>query len=116
MGINVAPEICQRKLCELLAGIDGVLVYMDDVVVYGRSKAEHENTLREVFDRVRNAGLKLNKEKWQFNQTELEFLGHIITENGIEISPNKIDAILKLVTPDYVSEFRKSTWTGQFRH
>ena len=45
MGINVAPEIYQRKMFELLAGIDGVLVYMDDVVVYGRSIAEHDNTL-----------------------------------------------------------------------
>ena len=80
---------------------------MDDVVVYGRSKAEHDNTLREVLNRVRNAGLILNKEKCQFNQTKLEFLGHIIMKNGIEISPNKIDAILKLKTPGNVSELRR---------
>ena len=62
---------------------------------------------RDVLNRVRNAGLKLNKEKCQFNQTKLEFLGHIIAENGIEISPNKIYAILKLKTLGNVSELRR---------
>ena len=106
MGIDVAPEIYQRKMCELLAGIDDVLVYMDDVRVYGRSKAEHDNTLREVLNRVRNAGLKLDKEKCHFNQTKLKFLGHIIMDNGIEISSNKIDSILKLKTPCNIRELR----------
>ena len=80
MGINVAPEIYQRKMCELLEGIEGVLIFMDDIVVHGKSLEEHNNILEEVLKRIRESGLKLNKEKCEFSKNKLEFLGHEISE------------------------------------
>ena len=63
MGINCAPEIYQRKMMELLHGIDGVLIYMDDVIVFGRNQCEHDKNLNDVMNRIKNAGLKLNRDK-----------------------------------------------------
>lgn len=107
MGVNTAPEIYQRKMCELLEGIDGVLVYMDDVIVFGNSEQSHEKALRLVLDRIKQSGLKLNKEKCEFSKNSLEFLGHTISSEGIKASPSKIEAIQKLKTPTNVAELRR---------
>ena len=107
MGVNIAPEIYQRKMCELLEGIDGVLIYMDDVIVFGNSNDNHDKALHEVLNRIKNSGLKLNKEKCEFRRTRIEFLGHIISEHGIEISPSKTEAIRNLKIPENINDLRR---------
>ena len=99
MGINTAPEIYQRKMCELLEGIENVLIYMDDVIIYGRTEEEHNVTLLKVLNKIRKSGLKVNRDKCQFNKTKLEFLGHIISDGGIYPSPDKVSAIKNLKVP-----------------
>ena len=103
MGINIAPEIYQRKMYELLGDIDGVLIYMDDVIVFGKSESEHDDTLKTVLDRIKAAGLKLNK-KCEFKKQSLEFLGHNISHKGVSVSSDKIDAIKRLKSPKTVQE------------
>ena len=73
MGINVAPEIYQRKMWELLGDLEGIMIYMDDVIVFGRNQTEHDSRLREVLEKIMNARLKLNKEKCEFSTSKLEF-------------------------------------------
>jgi len=107
MEINTAPEIYQRKMCELLHGIDGVLIYMDDVIIFGKSEEEHDCVLKEVLGRIKSSGLKLNKEKCEFKKEKLEFLGHVISSEGITASPEKIEALLKLKEPENVTELRR---------
>ena len=107
MGINCAPEIYQRKTMELVHGIDGVLIYMDDVIVFGRNQCEHDKNLNDVMNIIKNAGLKLNRDKCEFSQNKVEFLGHIISKNGIELNPNKIEAINNLKIPTNVHELRR---------
>ena len=68
MGINCAPEINQIKMMELLHGIDGVLIYMDDVIVFGRYQCEHDKNLNDAVNRIKNAGLKLNRDKCEFSK------------------------------------------------
>lgn len=107
MGVNIAPEIYQRKMCELLHDIDNVLIYMDDVIVFGNSSESHDNTLKIVLERIKVSGLRLNKEKCEFKKERIEFLGHIISNDGISISPDKIEAIKNLKQPKSVSELRR---------
>ena len=92
---------------ELLGDIDGVLIYMDDVIVFGKSESEHDDTLKTVLDRIKAAGLKLNKKKCEFKKQSLEFLGHNISYKGVSVSSDKIDAIKRLKPPKTVQELRR---------
>ena len=75
-GITSAPEHFQKRMSEILTNLDGVVCQMDDILVFGKSYHEHDQRLRAALKRIRNAGLTLNKEKCQFSQTEVKFLGH----------------------------------------
>ena len=77
-GISSASEIFQRKMEQLLEGLNGVERYQDDIIVHGRTVEEHDSILLTVLQRIKESGLKLNKQKCIFSQSELEFLGHNI--------------------------------------
>ena len=92
-GLCNAPATFQRLMDEVLQGIlwDFVVVYLDDLNVYSRNFDEHLSHLRDVFDRLRQAGLKLNPEKCRFASSKLVFLGHVIDSQGIRTDPEKIE-------------------------
>ena len=58
MGVNIAPEIYQRKMSEMLEGIEGVLIYMDDIMIYGNNKENHYIVLNKVINVIKQSGLK----------------------------------------------------------
>ena len=89
-GICVAPEIFQRKMTELLDGLPGAECFLDDIVVSGGSEEEHDKNLKNVLDVIKKSGLKLNEEKCVFRQKQIEFLGHIISAEGVQINPEKV--------------------------
>lgn len=72
-------------------GINGfrAFVYLDDVIVIASSIQEHEERLREVFDRLRQYNLKLQPSKCEFMRREVNYLGHIISEEGIKPDPKR---------------------------
>ena len=108
MGVNCALEIIyQRKMFELLKDIEGVLIYMDDVIVFGNSKESHDEALKTVLNRIKIFGLKLNKDKCMFNKRKLEFLGHVISDVGVHISPSKIEAVKRLKIPKNSRDLRR---------
>nr|XP_023665577.1 uncharacterized protein K02A2.6-like [Paramormyrops kingsleyae] len=107
-GISIAPEIFQRKMHELLGDLDGVAVYMDDVIVYGQDETEHDKRLKDVLKRMESVGLKLNKEKCMFKKTQLSFLGHIVDAQGVRADPEKVRAISELQDPNNVRELRRA--------
>lgn len=83
-----------------------VVVYLDDTNVFSRTFNDHIKHLREVFTRIRNAGLKLNIEKCNFWQRKLSFLGHIIEAKGISPDPDKIIAVQNIQPPKSVTQLR----------
>lgn len=93
-------------MTELLSGLDREKCYMDDVLVYGRSKDEDDQRLAEAFRVIKASGLKLNKEKCRLNQSELTFVGHRISKDGVSPDPKKIRAIQELVKPQNITDTR----------
>jgi hypothetical protein len=83
-GLKTAPATFQRMMNVVLSGLKGsrCFVFLDDIVIYVRSLAEHNTKLREVFNRIRENRLKLKAEKCQFLRKEVCILGHVISENG----------------------------------
>lgn len=70
-GMTSAPEISQRKMMETLHGLEGVEVFMDDIVIYGSTEEEHDRCLDKVMQRIETAGLKLNRDKCSIRQSQL---------------------------------------------
>ena len=107
MGINIAPEIYQRKMNELLGDLEGVLIYMDDILIYAESEEKHDLILGSVFKILLESGLKLNKDKCVFKTESVKFLGHTISKDGISIDPSKIRAIEQLSPPKNLKELQR---------
>ena len=105
-GLTNAPATFQRYMDAVLAGLkwNTLLVYIDDIIVFSKSFEEHLDALGEVFDRLIKASLQLKPSKCQFFQSELLYLGHLVTPNGIGPDPAKIKAIVSMKHPTNVSE------------
>ena len=75
LGITSAPEYFQKRMSSILAGLEGVVCLIDDILVFGQSQSEHDNSLQYTLERVQNAGVTLNYEKCVFSQNSVKFLG-----------------------------------------
>ncbi|CAH2208589.1 jg79 [Pararge aegeria aegeria] len=80
--------------------IEGVCMYIDDLLIYGRNKEEHDERLRRVLERCRKINLKLNEKKCKFGLEEIKYLGHRITKNGLYPDDSHITAITKMPIPN----------------
>ena len=106
-GICSASEHFHRVLYNLLSGIKGVLTQMDDVVVFGATKEEHDASLHEVLNILGENNLTLNKEKCTFGVQTIKFMGEIVSKDGIYPDPDKIKAIQQLVPPTSKTDLQK---------
>jgi len=81
---------------------DFVVVYIDNILIYNGSLEEHEEHLRKVFQRLRENKLYAKLEKCKFGVTEVDFLGHRITQEGLKMDDHKVKAILDWESPKLV--------------
>ena len=65
---------------KFLAGQEGADAIIDDVLIYGKTVAEHDQRLKETLERIKNAGIKLNPDKWEYRKEEMEYFGHKISK------------------------------------
>ena len=105
-GVASAPAIFQKTMDELLRGIPGVIVFLDDILVSGSSHAEHEARLCEVLSRVERVGLKLNPTKCSFGVSNVTYLGYSTDVSGLKPTKDKLDAILNAPELKDVTQFR----------
>ncbi len=80
---------------------------MDDVLIHGPDRAEHDARLLAGLERIKAAGVTLNRAKCSFRQETMKFLGHVIGKNGISADPDKVSAIVQMKPPHNVSELRR---------
>ena len=97
-------------MTDLLQGIPGTKVIMDDSLIYGKSIEEHNSHLDGVLDTVKHSELKLKKAKCEFCKEELGFFGHRVGKDGIKPDPKKVKAIIELSLLSNMSELRRFTW------
>ncbi|XP_044746898.1 uncharacterized protein K02A2.6-like isoform X2 [Coccinella septempunctata] len=107
-GIASAPSKFQKLMESLLSGIDGVTVFLDDILITGKDEKEHFNRLKLVLSILENSGLKLSIAKCKFFQDSIEYLGYKIDEEGLHTSENKVAAILKVQKPSNITELKSS--------
>ena len=105
-GITSAPSIWQQTIEQVLQGLPGVQVYLDDILVTGRTEKEHYENLDKVLTRLEERNLTLKREKCRFAQESVDFLGHRIEKDGVHKTPDKTSKIENLDRPENVSQLR----------
>ncbi|XP_030587995.1 uncharacterized protein K02A2.6-like [Archocentrus centrarchus] len=98
-GIKSAPEIFHRAMESVIEGLEGTRVYIDDLVIWGTTRQQHDERLKKLLGRVKKNGLKLNRDKCLFGVTQMTFLGDKITSAGVEPDQSKVQAVLDMPAP-----------------
>ncbi|KAL7739285.1 hypothetical protein ACLKA6_002623 [Drosophila palustris] len=104
-GVNSAPEIFQRRLEELLAPCSNVLNYIDNIIIFGINESDHDNAVKKIKNIFNENNDFLNDEKCAWKTHEVKFLGHVLSDRGIEVHPGKVATILSFRDPTYVGKF-----------
>ena len=109
-GIKSAPEVFQRYMTEMLEGIPGAEpiagAIVDDILIWGSSIDQHDARLRQVLNRAREFGLKLNSKKCQVRKDQVPYVGHLLTSDGLKPDPEKVRAVEAMQPPRNVKELR----------
>jgi len=98
-GLKNAVAYCSRLISKLFRNLENVIIYIDDLLIFGKTKEEHDNTLTEVLKRIEGANLSLNKNKCQFTQQKISFLGYLIESGTVRPDPSRIGPILDFPSP-----------------
>ena len=100
-GLSNSPRTFQRILNKVLEGLI-CFCYIDDIIIFSKTKEENLERLKFVVDRLRKANLKLQTAKCKFLVETIKFLGHILSENGLEMEEEKVKAIKKFPIPETI--------------
>lgn len=107
-GLMNAPSTFQALMNEVFRPLlrKGVLVFFDDILVYNRGWAEHLEHLQVVLEVLREQQLFANKEKCNFGQRSIDYLGHVISQQGVMVDPSKVQSIMEWPIPKNVKGVR----------
>ncbi|CAC5413534.1 unnamed protein product [Mytilus coruscus] len=115
-GLTNGPACCQRLMELVLSGLQWqiLLIYFDDIILFSSNFSQHLQRLDIVLKRLQEAGLKLKPEKCNIFQTEVTFLGHVVSEQGIQPNPDNITKILEFPVPKTVKGVRHILGLGSY--
>lgn len=105
-GLSCAPATFERLMESVLAGLywDICLVYLDNIIVTGKTFEKMLSNLRKVFDRLKGAGLKLKEKKCCLFAKKVTYLGHVVSAEGVETDPAKTVTVEHWPVPTNVTE------------
>ena len=98
-GIKSASEVFQKKNEEAFAGIPGVHIVADDIIIAAKNNQEHDYILTQVLERAKDRNIVFNLHKLQLRVNEVKYLGTIITPEGTKPDPSKVKAIVEMTSP-----------------
>ena len=107
-GVVNAPSVFSMVMSEILRGINWIhaLVYVDDIMVFSRSLEEHQQHLQDVFDRLKEAGLKLKPSKCHFTDKKVTYLGHNFSKEGVSVDTSKTKCVASFPIPKNRTDVR----------
>ena len=107
-GLCNAPATFQRLMNSTLSPYLGrfCMVYLDDIIVFSKNSEDHQDHLDQVLSKLAEAGLKAQLTKCEFGMAKLEFLGHVVSADGIQMDPSKVQAMTDWPVPKNVTEVK----------
>ena len=115
-GLAQAPAYFQLLMNKVLKGLKFVMTYLDNIIIFSENESQHLEHLETVFSHLREAGLKMKWSKCDFFKSEIHYLGHLISQEGISPLPNKLDCIKHMPAPKNVKEIKQFLGlTGYYR-
>ena len=107
-GLSQAPAYFQLLIDQVLMGCgDFAMGYLDDIIMFSRSEEEHLQHLEEIFKRLRHFDLKMKREKSSFFKEHIQYLGHLVSEQGFKPLPEKLEAIHNMPHPKTPKEVKQ---------
>ncbi|PIK59631.1 hypothetical protein BSL78_03427 [Apostichopus japonicus] len=112
-GISPAPELFQQRLDQNLEGLEGVHIIADDILVTGKGKTEaeadkdHDRNMTKLLARCRERSIKFNRDKFEFKCKEINFIGHVVTKDGLKVDPKKVEAIVDMPKPTDIAAVQR---------
>jgi hypothetical protein len=108
-GLTNAPATFQALINDILREYldEFVVAYLDDILIYSKTRKEHIKHVRLVLKALEGAGMRINGEKSTFHASEVEFLGFIITRDGVKMDPKKVEAVVNWPQPKNVTEVQE---------
>ena len=113
-GLNAAPEHFMLQMSKCLGHLEGVVCQVDDILVFGRNRTEHDERLKAVMEHLKTAGVTLNERKCEFAVDQVNYLGHVVSADGIKPDPDKVKAILEMRQPTDVTSVRSLLGMANF--
>ncbi|VDP88861.1 unnamed protein product [Echinostoma caproni] len=98
-GLHKSSGIFQAAIDEVIRGLDGVLAYQDDVIVFGTTKAERDDRLLKLLERFAQKNVSIRASKCMFSSPELEFLGFTVDAKGYRPDPSRFRPLTELESP-----------------
>ena len=116
-GLAQAPAYFQQLISRVLQDCrDFAMVYLDDIIIFSRTPEEHLKHIEIIFQKLKAAGLKLKESKCDFFKSEIHYLGHLISDKGIQPLPEKLDTIRNMPYPRTPKEIKQFLGlTGYYR-
>jgi len=117
-GLCNAPATFQCLLNSVLPGLQWTrcLVYIDSIIIVGKTFEEHLHNLHQIFERLRQVELKVQPQKCQFLQQEMKFLGHIVSTEGIASDPDKATKVAQWPMPTSAVEVQQFLGPANYYH
>ena len=107
-GLVQAPAYFQALINKVLKGLHKFAVtYLDDIIIFSKNEEEHLEHLRIILQKLKEADLKLKRSKCDFMRTQIQYLGHLISSNGIQPLPEKLGSIKNMPAPQSTKEVRQ---------
>ena len=105
-GISSAPSIFQAVMDQILKGQKNTICYLDDILIMGQNREEHDEILEQVLKHLQDHGIRLTLSKCKFAQESVEYLGHRIDVSGLHLTKGKIQAVVDAPEPTNVAELK----------
>ncbi|CAI7859372.1 unnamed protein product [Closterium sp. NIES-54] len=108
-GLINAPSTFQAEMNHILRPLldECVVVYLDDILIYSRDMKQHIEHLRRVFEILRREKFYVKLSKCEFALKKVQFLGHMVSAQGVHVDPKKIEAVRTWKTPENVKELQQ---------
>ncbi|KAL0192316.1 hypothetical protein M9458_010612, partial [Cirrhinus mrigala] len=117
-GLSISPSVFQTFMIEVFREFlhRFVVVYIDDILIYSRNQADHRQHVQQVLQKLREHCLYLKLDKCEFHQPSVQFLGYVISADGVQMDQGKVNGILEWPQPSSVKELQRFLGFSHFCH